>query len=416
MNAAAYRHIASNQDKGQAIDLTGQALMILFKGLNRKRMLVAALFLALSSTPAILSAGLSLNDQSPEGDVVSEPASHGATPLLSLTRNLDVALSWNAESGILAISSAKGSLFLMPGNRHIITDKAVITLDRAPFFSNGELMVDEGFVDILLTLLSSSPPSSRAGTVFTPSSEPGASSHKDRVDRVFKTIVIDPGHGGRDAGAVSPWGVMEKDLVLQIAREVKDIIDDKMGIRVLLTRDGDYFVPLEERTRIAAGVNADLFISIHANSTKGRRIQGIETYFMSPDASDEDAMAAAEKENAVIKLEGKAFEANGDLAFILMDMSQTEHIIASSRFAMLLHENLGHVLNTTDRGVKQAPFIVLARASMPAVLLEVGFLSNRSETIRLQGKDTQKKIADAIFRSVRIFKESVESKFSSRHD
>ena len=149
-------------------------------------------------------------------------------------------------------------------------------------------------------------------------------------------------------------------------------------------------------------------------ATRKRLIQGIETYFMSLDASDDDAMAAAVKENSVIELEGKTFKATSDLAFILMDISQTEHLKASSQFAKLLHENLSHMMNTSDRGVKQAPFIVLASASMPAVLLEVGFLSNKSEMKRLKQRDTHKKIAEAILRSIRTFKESVETKLSSR--
>lgn len=344
-------------------------------------------------------------------------SSQSDTGYLSITeviRQLNLDVSWNAESSILALYTKRGKITLMPGNRHIVADEKVITLATAPFFKNGILMVEEGIIDALLPLLSTATHQLEDSLPLPLNETPTVNIQKDRVDRHFKTIVIDAGHGGHDSGAVSPWGIKEKDLVLQIAIEVKKIIEERMGIRVVLTRDGDYFVPLEERTEIAANVTADLFISIHANSTRKKFIRGIETYFMSHDATDEDAMAAAIAENSVIKLEGKTYSENNDLAFILMDMSQTEHLKASSHFAKMLHENLCHMLNTSDRGVKQAPFIVLAGADMPAVLLEVGFLSNKWETKMLQKKGTQNKIAEAIYRSVRRFKESMEIKMSSR--
>ena len=394
------------------LTLTAYFLMNMYKALNRK-IAFAVFFLILLLIPSTSFSGLPANKQSLNDTAQAEDSSLNATPLLALIKNLDVDMSWNAESGILALYSEKGKIIIMPGNRHLIAGQSVITLNKAPFFNEGVLMVDEGFVNILLSILSSSPNPSHNKAPYISSSKNNAGDI-DRVDKLFKTIVIDPGHGGDDDGAVSPWGVKEKDLVLQIAKAVKKIIEDNMGIRVLLTRNDDYFVPLEERTKIAGNVKADLFISIHANSTRKRLIQGIETYFMSPDATDEDAMAAAVKENSVIELEGKTFEANSDLAFILMDISQTAHLKASSQFAKLLHENLSYLMNTSDRGVKQAPFIVLASASMPAVLLEVGFLSNKSEMRRLKQRDTHKKIAEAVLRSIRTFKGSMETKLSSR--
>ncbi len=324
-------------------------------------------------------------------------------PLFDVLRNLDVQYVWKAETGILILTSERGSLSLMPGSRHVISGNAAITLKTAPFFRNGQIMIDESFLPTLLSIFSSS----SLKEIEDPEG-------MDRIDRLFKTIVIDPGHGGDDEGAISPSGVKEKDIVLEIAREVKKIIDRKLGIRVVLTRDGDYFVPLEDRTAIAANVNADLFVSIHANSTSRKSIRGVETYFMNLDASDDDAMAAAVAENSVIKFEGKSFEADSDLAAILFDMAQTEHLLESSRFAMLIHGRLGKVLDTVDRGVKQAPFIVLANASMPAVLLEVGFMSNAKDLEMLKKDGTQEGIAEAIFESIESFKEDMEQKMRSR--
>ena len=144
-----------------------------------------------------------------------------------------------------------------------------------------------------------------------------------------------------DGGAIGPDGTKEKDLVLAIAREIKKLIEQKIGIRVLLTREGDYFVPLEERNKIASNSNADIFVSIHANSTKRSSVRGIETFFMSLEASDDDAMAAAKTENSVVSLEGKKnTDMGGALAAMLFDMAQTEYMEESSRFAKRLQNGV----------------------------------------------------------------------------
>lgn len=339
---------------------------------------------------------------------------NGYFPILSTVKELGLGYRWDSELGILTIFSEKGKIILMPGSRQIVAISDVITTRTSPFFEDGVLMVGEEVVGSLLSLCSDSWPYSGNAdhTVDLSGSSDGATS--GRVDALFRTIVIDPGHGGEDGGAVSPFGIQEKHLVLKIAREVKALIEEKIGVRVLLTRSGDYFVPLEERTAIAANAEADLFISIHANSTKKKSIKGVETFFMSLEASDGDALAAAEMENSVIRLEGKPFAANSDLAVILMDMAQTEYLKESSAFAKVLHKNIVSVLESPDRGVKQAPFMVLASASMPAVLIEVGFISNPFEVRMLADESTHRKIAKAILRSVEKFKERMEIKLSSK--
>lgn len=230
-------------------------------------------------------------------------------------------------------------------------------------------------------------------------------------DSVLKTIVIDPGHGGEDTGAVGPSGIKEKDINLAIATRLKKLLAEKTNAIVILTRTDDRFIPLDERTNIANKNEADLFISIHTNASYRKGADGVETYFLSFEASDEDAKRTVAFENAVVSLEKKTEIKNSDdLKAILMDMAQTSVLNDSSQLADIIQENLCKVLKGENRGIKQAPFIVLAGAAMPAVLVEVGFISNADEEKRLTAGETQETIAEAIFKSVMRFEDILKTK------
>jgi N-acetylmuramoyl-L-alanine amidase len=213
------------------------------------------------------------------------------------------------------------------------------------------------------------------------------------------TVVLDPGHGGVQDGARSPRGDKEKDLTLQISRRVKRRLE-ALGARVLLTRSGDQLVPLVNRAAVANGVQADAFVSIHLNSmptAEARRVSsGVETYFMSADASDAGAAASAARENADRMAGEPVPDPNDPVAGILDDLQAADALADSSRLAYAVHEKLVAALQAENRGVKQAPFYVLAGARMPAVLLEVGFISNEAEAARLRRGDHQEKIAAAV--------------------
>lgn len=358
-----------------------------------RNVILLALLLTLYALPATSQADF-LPGSNSTGTSLS---SDNNTPLLEIVRSLGANMSWIPETGIVTISSGGVEARIMPGSRYMVAGDSVITLKEAPFFKGGVL-----FVDVYTA--------SRISNLFGRSGRESSAVGYDRVDRLFKTIVIDPGHGGHDGGAIGPDGTKEKDLVLAIAQEVKRLIEQKIGVRVLLTREGDYFVPLEERNRIASSAGADIFLSIHANSTRRSSIRGVETFFMSLEASDEEAMAAAEAENSVVMFEEKGNTMDGDLAAILFDMAQTEHLEDSSRFAKSLHGNMEKVLDTTDRGVKQAPFLVLAGATMPAVLLELGFISNPLDLEMLSSSAARQKISLAVYRSILGYKTSFEAK------
>lgn len=219
-------------------------------------------------------------------------------------------------------------------------------------------------------------------------------------------IVVDPGHGGDQGGATSPSGLLEKDVSLQVAKRVRDLLEEELGAQVLMTRDEDVFLPLPERVEFANKQRPDLFVSIHCNAMPTRRtrarVQGIETYFLSANASNATARAAADRENAEAPA---ARGARGDstLAFILHDLARTEAHQDSSRLAYAIHQKLIAATKGTDRGVLQAPFYVLNGVEAPAVLVEIGYISHPEEGGRLARAEYQERLATAITEGVRTF-------------
>jgi N-acetylmuramoyl-L-alanine amidase len=218
-------------------------------------------------------------------------------------------------------------------------------------------------------------------------------------------IVIDPGHGGHDAGAVGPRGLQEKDLTLDIAQRVATLLQEELGIRVVLTRARDQFVGLRERTALANRERADLFVSIHVNAAPGGIATGTETYFLSNEATDGAARRAAEYENRLIAADTGARGGAPDvLRSILWDLAQSDFQQESSRVAETLQNSLDRALRRPSRGVKQAPFYVLGGAAMPAVLVEIGFISNPEEEQRLRDDGYRERIARALAAGVTDYK------------
>ncbi len=209
----------------------------------------------------------------------------------------------------------------------------------------------------------------------------------------IRTIVLDPGHGGSDTGAKGPAGALEKELTLQLARTLRSQLQRRLPVSVVLTRAEDAELPLDTRVAVANQQKADLFISLHLNSSPERNAQGAETYFLSLVASDERAARAAAAENA-------SGDPLTDLQLILWDLAQSHHMAESQRLAGLIQEELNEALELRNRGVKQAPFRVLMGAAMPAVLVELGFLSNPREEERLLDPLYRSRLADALVDAV----------------
>jgi len=209
-------------------------------------------------------------------------------------------------------------------------------------------------------------------------------------------VAVDPGHGGEKDGALSAQGVKEKDLTLAIARRLQARLR-RAGARVVLTRAGDESVTLAQRAARANAEQADVFVSIHLNSApSGSDAHGVETYFLSAGASDASASAVAARENAD-RLAGEPERDPGDtLAAILEDLADNANLAESSRLAQAVHDRLARVSGTSRRGVRQAPFYVLAGARMPAILVEMGFLSHPEEGRMLAVAARQEALARAV--------------------
>ena len=239
-----------------------------------------------------------------------------------------------------------------------------------------------------------------------------ASLNSENSDYSLNVIVIDPGHGGVDTGAIGPGGTHEKDLTLSIALKLYDLLSDETGAIVLLTRATDEYLSLNERTLFANDNRADIFISIHINAARRQKARGVETYFLSFDASDDDARMAAAFENNLIST-GEEIEKEGpknDIESILWDLAQTEAHIESSMLAEAIYFEISNAVRGGNRGVKQAPFIVLVGATMPAVLVEAGFISNPKEEKKLLSERVQDNLAGAIKTGVLAFSEELKKK------
>jgi N-acetylmuramoyl-L-alanine amidase len=215
-------------------------------------------------------------------------------------------------------------------------------------------------------------------------------------------ICIDAGHGGREVGKESRNGVYEKDVTLAIARVVRERIQEELGLEVVMTRDDDRMLGLRERTEIANASGSDLFISIHCNSWFNQQTGGFESYFLSP-ARSESERALARFENA--SAGGNDGEPHGDVEFILWDLVQNEYIAQSSTFAEYIQREMMSRLQLSSRGVKQANFVVLQGARMPAVLIETAFLSNPAEERMLVDPDFHRRVAEGIVASIRRMQE-----------
>jgi N-acetylmuramoyl-L-alanine amidase len=240
---------------------------------------------------------------------------------------------------------------------------------------------------------------------------PAAAARTSTPAAGLQTIVIDPGHGGHDSGAVGGRGLQEKDLTLDVSRRLAAIVQDELGVKVVLTRTRDVFIPLRERTTLANRVKADLFVSVHVNAARGATATGTETYFLSSEATDNAARAAAAFENKVIELEAGPRSGSRDLLrSILWDLAQSEFQQESSRLAEALQDSFDRALRLPSRGVKQAPFYVLGGAAMPAVLVEMGFISNAQEEERLQDEGYRDRIARALAAGLGAYKRRYDQK------
>ena len=222
----------------------------------------------------------------------------------------------------------------------------------------------------------------------------------------FKTIVIDAGHGGKDPGAVGYRGTKEKDIALDVAKRLEKKLSKNMNVKIIMTRDEDVFLRLSERTKIANESNGNLFISIHTNAAEDRRASGFETFLIGPN-KNEAAVRVAARENAVLELEGTTDKKLTNEDLIQATIAQSAFASKSEQFASMVQKEIKKRVQSKDRGVKQAGFYVLMGASMPNVLVELGFISNPSEEKKLRSPQYRDQLATAIYRAVEQYQKTL---------
>jgi N-acetylmuramoyl-L-alanine amidase len=225
-------------------------------------------------------------------------------------------------------------------------------------------------------------------------------------------VVIDPGHGGHDTGTTSKSGLQEKDLALDLALRLKSLLKERMGVEAVLTRSKDTFVSLEERTHIANKHKADLFISLHANHSSSSRVSGVETYVLNFARSVYERELAA-RENAA------AHYRIADLEDLIRAIAHEEKLAESVEFARFVQKSLQAEMtrqnpSSRSRGVKQAPFVVLAGSAMPSILTEVAFLSNPRDSAALSKEKARAATAEALYKGIFGYVQSLSQEASLR--
>jgi N-acetylmuramoyl-L-alanine amidase len=223
----------------------------------------------------------------------------------------------------------------------------------------------------------------------------------NRID--IQTVVIDPGHGGHDVGAVSERGIIEKNVNLAVAKELRRYLERESDLKVVLTRDNDSYLELADRAEIANSVGGDMFLSLHCNSWFNDGARGLETYFLSPARSDWAKSVEAAENRA-----GQATSVDGepdDVEFIVWELVQNRFISSSSMLAETIQNEVTRDLGMPNRGVRQAGFRVLVGAYMPAVLIELGFLSHAQEERRLGESSYHRELAQALGDAILTYRE-----------
>ena len=244
-----------------------------------------------------------------------------------------------------------------------------------------------------------------AGSYSSSSSKP---SSKAKTVNKKKIIVLDPGHGGKDPGAIGYSGVYEKNITLAMAKELKVILE-KEGYKVHLTRSTDIFIPLRDRVKIARKYNADLFMSIHADSAVNRSAKGLSVYTLSETASDKEAAALAERENKADVVAGlNLLEHSKEVSDILINLAQRETMNRSSEFASFMVQEMRKSVKLRDNTHRFAGFAVLKAPDVPSVLLEMGYLSNRTEERLLKQKDYRRKLAVSTSKAVEKYFDNMQ--------
>ncbi len=312
-------------------------------------------------------------------------------PLATVCANYELSWDWDGFSKVINIKKHNLEIKLSLGSSLILYNNKVQDLGKPVRLYKGLIMVPTSF-----------------SRLFFKRRKPVLKPRKVKKRFTIKKIAIDAGHGGKDPGAVGKGGIKEKRIVLDIVKRLKKELAKK-NITVILTRDRDVFLPLKKRSQIANYAEADFFISIHANAVRSASVRGFEAYYLSTDY-DDFAKATQLRENAAVKFETDSdYEYSSNLNVTLWDMMLRENKIESYEMANSIARELRRNLNLKTRYIKGAMFYVLKGAKMPAVLLEVGYLTNRTEAARLNNPHYRQMLVEAIVAGIIRYKKRFEA-------
>lgn len=322
-------------------------------------------------------------------------------PLTLICDAYGIDWKWDPISRTVELNRGNTNLRLRVNEYKVYANGVINVQEKPVVFYNGAVCVPSNFLKTIFNRLFLAKPTVPVSQTVQPELVP-------QVPFIpyyrIKRIVIDAGHGGYDPGAIGRDGIKEKYIVLDIARKIKELLENE-GIEVILTRHDDIFVPLWERVEVANRENADLFISIHANASRARRLKGFEVYYIS-EAIDDDAKAKALAEDIVPRFDKEAgYEHSQILDAILWDLELTENRKNSIELANCILEEIG----IGKRRLKNAKFYVLKGVRVPAVLVEVGYITNMDECSKLGWKEYRTQTAEKIARGILEYKKRFEA-------
>ena len=317
-------------------------------------------------------------------------------PLIRLCEAYGLEWKWDPFIKTATIERKGKRIILRDGSDRILVNGDEKRLDRPVLMNGGIVFVPISFVRNNLGAIAEAPS-------FKKPPEVGIAK-KFKI----KTIVIDPGHGGKDPGAIGrAFRLKEKYLTLAISKRLKNILEER-GLKIVMTRDDDTFISLPRRVEIANRSGADLFVSVHINASRSRSLSGFECYYLS-DATDDNARAIEAFENASLKMDEETIlKHSKGLDKTLWDMTLSENRIESTELAKHICGSVEDNLTVRNRGVKSARFYVLKGTRMPAVLVEVAYLSNRYEEMRLKEKDFLDNVIYAIAQGILAYVKEYE--------